>query len=381
VRLQIGRPGAAVWTAAALLLCHGAVATGDDGAVAPATEASLLATGEAALAAGDVNAALGAFESAAAARHSGAAEVAAVRAYLQAGEYRRAMAFAAHTAGAHVEYPHSAAIYAWLLQAGGQREAAERALTAARAAAPGDALLERVREQLAQPWPQPDAGLLSPPLRFAPYSVPALGPGTVIGSATLIDGGRRALAPLDILAAAADGRSRDLWLRNGLGEATRATIEREVTAAGVTLAVLRLETPLRSPEVVVSPRTPFAGSPAYVVDYATSATASDAAWPWLRLGFLGRIGSEPGVQALGIDMPPGPRGGPVFDDAGRIAGVAARALEGQDRLLTAQTLAMVLDGAPWESQSAGPAVRMTPEEIYERALLLALQLVIVDRSE
>jgi hypothetical protein len=71
----------------------------------------------------------------------------------------------------------------------------------------------------------------------------------------------------------------------------------------------------------------------------------------------------------------------VFDDAGRIAGVAARALEGQDRLLTAQTLAMVLDGAPWESQSAGPAVRMTPEEIYERALLLALQLVIVDRSE
>lgn len=62
---------------------------------------ALLAQGESALARGDVGNALAAFERAALMLHAADTEMALVRTYMQAGEYRRAVSFSAHTAGAH----------------------------------------------------------------------------------------------------------------------------------------------------------------------------------------------------------------------------------------------------------------------------------------
>ncbi len=92
---------------------------------------ALLVQGEAALANGDVGRALGAFERAALMLHAADTEMALVRTYMQAGEYRRAVSFSAHTAGAHRQVIAGAVLYAWLLSRGGQDDAARRLLAAA----------------------------------------------------------------------------------------------------------------------------------------------------------------------------------------------------------------------------------------------------------
>ena len=57
--------------------------------------------------------------------HAPDTEAAQVRAHMQAGDYRRALAFGAHAASAHRrDWPAGTALYAWLLQAGGQAAAA-----------------------------------------------------------------------------------------------------------------------------------------------------------------------------------------------------------------------------------------------------------------
>ena len=119
-------------------------------------------------------------------------EISLVRAYMQAGEYRRALAFAAHAAGAHGNEPAASALYAWLLASGGQEQVARRLLDAALAASPADATLTHVAARLAEPWPVADEKLLVPPARFAPYAFGAVATGVVASSATLV-GGRRAV--------------------------------------------------------------------------------------------------------------------------------------------------------------------------------------------
>ena len=86
-------------------------------------KAQLLATGEAALARIDLDAALQAFDRAASIQHAADTEMALVRTYLQAGQYRRALASGAHTAGAHLDVVAGSALYAWLLNTGGQTTA------------------------------------------------------------------------------------------------------------------------------------------------------------------------------------------------------------------------------------------------------------------
>ncbi len=94
---------------------------------------SPLARGEEALARGDVQHALAAFDRAESMRHAADTEMSLVRAHMQAGEYRRALAFAAHMAGAHRDVSASAVLYARLLTIGGQGVAARRVARAGRA--------------------------------------------------------------------------------------------------------------------------------------------------------------------------------------------------------------------------------------------------------
>jgi thioredoxin-like negative regulator of GroEL len=121
------------------------------------TRDELLQQAEAALSRGAVFEALRGLDRAAALEHASDIELGLVRAYMQLGHYRRAMAFAAHTAGTHRDDARGVVLYAWLLAAGGQGAFAQRQLDEADARLPGHALVAEGRRQLGLPAPMPSA--------------------------------------------------------------------------------------------------------------------------------------------------------------------------------------------------------------------------------
>ncbi|MBA2412966.1 MAG: hypothetical protein H0V63_09095 [Burkholderiaceae bacterium] len=195
----------------------------------------LLQQGEAALARVDVDAALKAFDQAAGILHAADTEMGLVRAYMQGGEYRRALAFVAHTAQAHREVAGAAALYAWLLYSGGQSVNATQILGDAASLFPRDTLLAEARRQLDSRAPIATGALLKLPARMAPFGPMAGSPSAsrVASTGVLIDRGKRALIPL-----AAVGKATTVWVRDGLGRSSRAAVERRVAASD--LALVRL---------------------------------------------------------------------------------------------------------------------------------------------
>jgi hypothetical protein len=333
-----------------------------------------LRRGEAALAGGLDEAALLAFERAAAIQHCADSEMGLVRSFMQTGQYRRAVSFVAHTASAHREVAGGAVLYAWLLHAGGQVPAAGQLLATAQARWPGDPLVEQARRALQSPAPVPAGALLAAPLRAAPYARPpdASPSARLAASGMLLAGGRHALVPWPAVAGAAA-----VWVRDGLGRTRAAEVVHHAPMLG--LAVLRLAgEPDRLDRLPWPARDPFPGSQGFAVEYATPSNAG-ASWPLLRAGFVGAVRQD--WRRLGIDMPPGPRGGPVFDAAGRLIGMAVSATgEGTDLLIPVSVLRRELGawlpaaGEAELPQQAAPAVAL--DEIYERALPVALQVLV-----
>jgi S1-C subfamily serine protease len=323
---------------------------------------ALLATAESALARGDAEAARSAFEQAAALEHTADIETGWVRAQMQAGEYRRALAFAAHTAGAHPNDPEGASLYAWLLFLGGQETVAQQVLARAVQRLPQDALLAETRERLApgavhRPWPYHPEALGDPvPLH-----------ARVTGSALLLADAAHALVPLGLLEGGAA-----VWVRNGLGRTSRAEVLRRDEASG--LAVLRLAHPLDAPvALALAPREAFPGSPGFVVGYTADAAAQPA-WPRLSTGFLGLPAQGNQARRLGIDVPHGSAGAPVFDAFGRVVGVVLPAqADAQHGMASVASLRGWM-AAPAETSAAPRA----PDELYERALRSSLQLIRAD---
>lgn len=121
--------------------------------------ADLLMAGEAALARMDAIAAIDFLDRAALILHAADTEIALVRAYMQTGQYRRALAFGAHTAGAHLDVIGGSALYAWLLHAGGQIAVAQRLLVEAEARMPRQPMLSRVQMQLKSGAPLATGGV------------------------------------------------------------------------------------------------------------------------------------------------------------------------------------------------------------------------------
>ena len=342
---------------------------------AMADRAAILRSAEAALARGASAQAVSDFDRAAMMLHSADSEMGLVRAYLQLGEYRRALAFCAHTAGAHLDSAPASALYAWLLRVGGQAAFARRVLDEALLRAPGDAVLSEVAAAFRLPSPLAQGMLLEPPHRMAPRSleepgqpVPAAD-ARVVSGAVLIDRGRRALVPLASLPLES---SAPLWLRNGLGRTTPARLDpagQPPAALGV--AVLLLAVPLEPPQgQALAARDPFAGSPGFVVAYA-GAGRSDAAWPWLHQGFFGGHEGQAGLRRLGIEVPAGLQGAAVFDAAGRLAGITLP--NAANRMLPVSLW------KAWAGDSEAIALpqpaQMPADEAYERALRVGLQLL------
>jgi hypothetical protein len=331
--------------------------------------------------------ALTTFERAALILHAADSEMAIVRSHMQAGDYRRALAFGAHTAGAHLDVVGGSALYAWLLYAGGQTQVAQRLLAEAKARSASSPLIAAVSAQLDTGQPRATGSLLALPTRLAPYGDASGIPKSarVVGSAALLPGGTLALVPAAFLSPAKAG----LWLRNGLGQTAQATVTQRLPELGV--AVVSLIPPLAVAEdYSVAPRDAFAGSIGYAIEYPSLPTA-EAAWPLLHAGFLGgqadAIDPASSWRSLGIAMPKGPRGGPVFDAAGRLAGIALprSSYKGKtgaaDLMVPVSALKVALGArlaeppiAPAQPQG-GPSPKAAMDRVYESALKSSLQVI------
>ncbi len=329
----------------------------------------LLARGEAALARSDTDAALSAFESAANILHAADTEMGLVRTYMQTGQYRRALAFGAHTAGAHLDEAGGAALYAWLLHLGGQPVFAQRLMSEAQARVPSHPLLASVHQQLQANAPLASAAMLQAPVRLAPYGPSTCASARVISSGLLIDKGRRALVPIASL-----GTSSKLWVRNGMGQHSAARVERKL--ADLQLAVLTLSTPLPIDEAfTLAPSNVFPGSVAYAVEYVPSNDATPR-WPILRTGFVGDATDKGQSRLLNLSLPPHPRGGTVLDAAGRLVGVAVHRHGALDRIVLTSQLYQRLGTSLGPMPEAGAErQRASVDQIYEAALRNSLQLI------
>jgi hypothetical protein len=337
---------------------------------AVARRLALVRGGEAALALGRVGAAIDAVDSAAALSHDADTELSQVRATLQAGAYRRALAFCAHAAGAHPDEAGGTALYAWLLHLGGQSGFARRVLDLHDTARGADPSTDAVRSALAGETSRVRS-MRNPPVRLAPY---ATGPVPPAGSRVVATATRLGNAALAIAPAAAVSGMTALWVRDGLGRTSAAALERSAEVAG--LVVLRLEQPpVIPPDDHLAPaRPPFPGSIAYAASFMPEADDAPA-WPGLVAGFLGAPTGSDRVLRLDAEAPPGSAGGPVFDASGRLIGVTSI-----DRTqgFNFVPIATLNDGAqlvPAGAPPTAPGGHLPPDAIYERALPLTLQLI------
>ncbi|HEU4459763.1 MAG TPA: hypothetical protein VFR90_11625 [Methylibium sp.] len=297
---------------------------------------------------------------------------------MQQGEYRRAIAFVAHTAQAHRQVVGGALLYAWLLSRGAQDVQALRMLDGAAGIDPDAAPIARVRELIGPSSALPAGALLAPPLRLAPYASGVTVPRSarVAGSAVLLEGGRQALT-----AAAALRGTRELWLRNGLGQTAKGRVV-EPGPGGSTVALIELATALPAGGAASAPRDPFPGSPGSVLVHRPDPTGA-AAWPRLHAGFHGMPdGASAGVRRLGIDVP-GPaavQGAAVFDAGGRWAGVALTPADGAARVVMRSALQSLWPRLFPAPLRAGPDAPVAPsagfDETYERGLRIGLQLIV-----
>ena len=390
---------------------------------------ALLRQAEAALALGHSAAAAALFERAAGLLHAPDTEMGQVRTAMQQGRYRQALAFCAHTAGAHLESAPAGALYAWLLRVGGQVRMADRVLAQTLARSPDDPVALATQRAFADPWPRASGLLLVLPHRLAPedFGTSTRGDGMsamsskarIVASGVLVDGGRRALVPLASIAAvgvaatnlmaersppsaapastgptSAGPTEQRLWLRNGLGQATSGVVDRSVDGqadassralAERGIAVIELDTALPFDAAGDGPaaQDPFAGSPGFVVEYAVGDGAAAPAWPWLRQGFVGGLAGN-GLRLLGIDLPAGPHGGLVMDARGRVAGLALPGPQGAATFVPASLWRGLGDGddrmapSPLAARPASPGGLAVPADAaYERGLRLALQVLVM----
>lgn len=329
---------------------------------------ALLHRAEAALRAGDGETALLQLDEAAALAHAADTELLMVQAQLQQGAYRRALAFASHTAGAHLQEPRALQLYAWLLALGEQPGPAMALLDQGLERHPDDATLLALRTQLARLQPGAAAEAEAAMARSRPGPLPvgdAPPSARALGSGLLLDAGRLALVPL--AAAPTAGR---LWVVDGLGRGSPAQAQQRLEASG--LALLRLERPLPAPALRRAPRDAFAGSPAALLQHPAD-PAGRPAWPALHSGFLGRVDAQ-GRQALGITPPLGGRGGPVFDLAGRLIGLTPDGAS----LLPLSHLDKELGALLRELPVDTSATMRLPDQRYEEALPLTVQVLAAD---
>ena len=99
-----------------------------------------------------------------------------------------------------------------------------------------------------------------------------------------------------------------------------------------------------------------------------------AAWPQLHVGFVGTPAASDG-RWLGFDAGADSVGAPVFDAAGRLAGVVLPAGRGGRLRFSGVTPLRAWLEVVDVAASPLPAPRIGVDEVYERGLRSALQLI------
>ncbi len=107
---------------------------------------------------------------------------------------------------------------------------------------------------------------------------------------------------------------------------------------------------------------PFPGSVAFAVEYVATASAMPS-WPLLSSGFIGSTSAD------------GARGGPVFDFAGRLIGIALASSDGDARLVPVSQLRQLIGAPLGKSTPALLNQRMPVDQIYEAALRTTIQVI------
>jgi hypothetical protein len=130
----------------------------------------------------------------------------------------------------------------------------------------------------------------------------------------------------------------------------------------------------RDAPLPLAARDAFAGSVAYAVEYAPALGATPQ-WPILTTGFLGEPSADGQTRALGITLAKGPRGGPVFDNMGRMVGMAVASISGADQLVTASQLAAMIRQPAGQVPTAANAQPMHVDQIFELALQTTVQII------
>lgn len=357
------------------------------------------------------------------------AELGQVRAYLEGGDFRQAVAFANLVAGEHAESMAALALLAYIEDRGGQTERALARLRAARAAAPDDvALLGSMAEILidrgaaaqaiaaldawiARSPPQGDiyalraraalangdgegalrwraraaaaanmaaAGTASswPAPHFQPMSIP-VGAAAVAANGFVVDAGSRVVT----LARAVAGAHGAIAVRNGLGQVRRARVEAVHDQAG--LAVLRLEQPYDAAWSIRREQMaePAAGRSCAVLAYPVAGSL-DPTYPALGPGIVLRTGIGANGYAQ-ITSALGAAGSPIFDPAGHLVGIALgnspadqQGLgKGNFAIGTAALLGLLPAAAPSTATAPPPPAISSSDELYERMLPALVQVV------
>jgi len=286
--------------------------------------------------------------------HSGeetSAEIGVVRSHWQAGEVRKALAYAHLVSGEHPESMEALAWVALIEDRVGQADAAMARLKQALLQRPDDRHLQRAIASL-----QGDRGSADVAPRFA------------VG--LVIDAGRRVLVPWH----SAEVPEGLCMLRASDGRARRAVVEAMDADAGI--AVMRLLQSMSLPDAGLATARFTPGRPAFML----VPVAGESGRPRLVPGLLtsgvdaehARFASRQQVMAASVL---------VFDDAARLVAYGSDA-KGADLTLSTMARAQraAVRGGSVQSPTAAPQ-KLSSEELYERLLPRLVQVGACGRTD
>ena len=110
------------------------------------------------------------------------------------------------------------------------------------------------------------------------------------------------------------------------------------------------------------------------MEYVAS-THANAQWPILHTGFLGGLVGGSGARHLGIALQPGPRGGPVFDDGGRLVGIAMARKNAADQIVLTSQLHQYLNDPSSKVATTVQKQKVSLDKVYESALRSTVQII------